>query len=1134
MNLLKYSLIVILIVITVVLCGCCVRQYCAVVDTFTATSSNAPYYDVHTPVYVRRNNMFCYYKANIIALPTKANPYYTVSYQEGDQNPNGSKVYTEAIPQSDTFVYTDNTLPNPLGQVVLTTTQIQSRLQKRILRNETTDLLNSTFVEHQAVAKPHPIFASRLPLNILFCYPRKLNDALNFEYPLKVSTADVEQAHQALISQIMGGIEKMTFLNVYSVYINNAPSPISDKSLDSDYTPKYTGPSYRNTSGCPNQLVATHPDACAVRYKLPTPLRLHMGLVGSDLNGSVLQMFYKKMLQMQTSINDAYGPNSVMNNYIEHFQDAMHSYSNFRQHVTIAELKTQFSPVLKSTSVATANMYRLMVDALIHLRSSTHTQLQYNTVPNTFDGVNNRMFLVPLTFIPNYTPSDATVKCAQYFCEHDSVLSIGAHNTDVTAEVSYAAKQNTTVCRLSFSQNTNTAKMLSQTLVSQSVIEKDAYFLSVWLHFFMVGILDVLLQKVSQMTANPTSHSHSHSHTHSGLASLAKQTITNSIVQLFSILTGIPITILETDPAFQQFQKNDTIRSTDAQQLTQKYLFAEPQPTAARSVRKIDWSIIKPISTSALQQSTFSQTIPWNNVVYGTAATLNYGASKTFDIQTGVFDRSIHTVGFKVTHAQPGGWKNAVQLYLNKRIISNSVVPSNYMQRVFVGTQTFGRSAYAHLNSDVVYSLFPQNVTTSTDRKYYNGQKYKASDGQCYRVTCPAAPSRLCCAKKTSVGSCPPAVIGAPIPCKEPVVTTFANQFGACHSDNFDRSVCDRAFTEMIENCRNGVLIIEPENESVGIAPFLEYITDATLSAVRLQLLNKMVKTLVLKMYEFGSTAFTVVPSSTSDPALNTLARISRALQSLFHYYIVVGVHSPFAVNTNGTKQNPTPYVSTIKKTMGKTPTVMYQSYKCVTLTFRRIYENSVPFLKTDSSLISVAQLRSYIKNKNFTFIREYTSPTSNDSYMDVIEHLCHPYMTETLRYFNYYPTDTTYKPATNMFGSKVGTTSATHTAAAQTAAAHTAADKKKYTQDAASNDTEHDQMQREADTGTNTQKEASCNYEIKITPMTGSSKQPTNDMGGASASGFNTGGTKGVGLGGASASGFNTGGTKGVGGSGL
>ena len=53
--------------------------------------------------------------------------------------------------------------------------------------------------------------------------------------------------------------------------------------------------------------------------------------------------------------------------------------------------------------------------------------------------------------------------------------------------------------------------------------------------------------------------------------------------------------------------------------------------------------------------------------------------------------------------------------------------------------------------------------------------------------------------------------------------------------------------------------------------------------------------------------------------------------------------------------------------------------------------------------------------------------------------------------------------------------------------------------------------MQREADTGTNTQKEASCNYEIKITPMSGSSKQPTNDMGGASASGFNTGGTKGV-----------------------
>lgn len=996
MNLLKYSIILIVIL----LCLWCIYQHYAR-DTFI---NSGPYYDVNTPVYIRRNSIFCYYEAIITVLPTPEKPYYTVSYQEGDENPNGSKTYEEDIPENDVFLESDD---------------IDVRSSKRMIRREKTDIQNIKFVDTLRIITPNAIFQySSLAFNVLFCYPRKLNDILNSEYPVSVSAANAQQAHQALISQIMGSIDKMTFLNVHSVYINNAPSPILDQHADFNYENTYNGLSYTNISGCPDQLIATHPNACAMRYKPPFPLPLQMSLVGSDLNGSILQMFSKKMLQLQTLIDTVYGQNEAMLQYNQHFQECLQIYEKCRKRIPITKLKTIFSSLLDATVFTHQNMNTLMVTAIIALRNETHgemhtvTQSGQNTY--NYDAMNNRLFLLPLTLIPNYT-SRAQTTVAQYFCEHDSVISVGPRNYDVTAEISYAAKQSTTVCRLSFVPDTGIYDMMSQTLASKSVIEKDRYFLSVWLFLFCVSTMDFVLQNVSQLSSVPKGTIERPNTTY-GLAGNAKLIMCRTLIELFSIITTIPVDVLAQDPLIQNWKRGKKEQVSYIQPITNKYLF-QKFPQTQHVVNKVEWQDMRSMPTSQRQgYNTSPVNVSWNNLVYGTSVTPNYGARNMFDISTSVYAGNTQTTTFHIKHKKTTGWSGALHLFLNKRIISHSVLADQYMKRIMKGTQTFGKTPYAHLNSDVVYGLFPENVSTSHNQKYYNGLKYKSQNDKCYRLSCPDIPSKICCSGKSDVKMCSTSYLGNPISCTEPPQIGFTESFGKCRSDDFDRSNCEHAFTEMIENCRNGILIIEPENEILGIQPFLKYITDTTYSGVRLQLLNKMVKTLVLKMYEFGSSVFSVVPTSAKDPSLNTLALISRALQSLFHYYIVIGTYSPYVVNHYGTKQNPLPFVSVAKDTIDNKPTIMYQSYKCVTLTLRRIYENSLPFLEMNNSLISVAQLKTYVKNKNYTHIKQWMTSNQKDVYMDVIGHLCHPYMAETLRYSQYHDTGTTYAPALELY----------------------------------------------------------------------------------------------------------------------
>ena len=144
------------VIIVIILCVCCVYHYYKrnICDTFATTTptsvATGPYYNVNTPVYVRRNSLFCYYKAIITILPTKDKPYYTVSYQEDEQNPNGSKTYVEIILKNDAFTANDNA---------------NVRLLKRILRREITDIDNIAFVNTQMALTPNAIFNNSLTKN---------------------------------------------------------------------------------------------------------------------------------------------------------------------------------------------------------------------------------------------------------------------------------------------------------------------------------------------------------------------------------------------------------------------------------------------------------------------------------------------------------------------------------------------------------------------------------------------------------------------------------------------------------------------------------------------------------------------------------------------------------------------------------------------------------------------------------------------------------------------------------------------------------------------------------------------------------------------------------------------------------
>ena len=176
-------------------------------------------------------------------------------------------------------------------------------------------------------------------------------------------------------------------------------------------------------------------------------------------------------------------------------------------------------------------------------------------------------------------------------------------------------------------------------------------------------------------------------------------------------------------------------------------------------------------------------------------------------------------------------------------------------------------------------------MNNSTDHIYRNTLKYKSAiNNKCYFIQCEQDQNDVlqpCCAGVDDVSNCSP-LVAKQVHCVEPSrEASVATTQGNCHGKYFDKTRCDYAFTQMIQNCRNGVLIIEAEDKTIGLEAFWNYISDENESGVRLLLLNKMVKTLVLQVCEFGSDMFCRIPYDGDKTRLQKMYTMHRALSFL-------------------------------------------------------------------------------------------------------------------------------------------------------------------------------------------------------------------------------------------------------------
>jgi hypothetical protein len=197
------------------------------------------------------------------------------------------------------------------------------------------------------------------------------------------------------------------------------------------------------------------------------------------------------------------------------------------------------------------------------------------------------------------------------------------------------------------------------------------------------------------------------------------------------------------------------------------------------------------------------------------------------------------------------------------------------------------------------------------------------------------------------------------------------------------------------------VLIIEAENKTRGLESFWNYISDENEFGVRLRLLNKMVKTLVLQVYEFGSDMFCRIPYD-DKVQQQRLYTMERALSFLYNYYMIVGLYAPTASGISG---NTDPeyirkYITQVKDTItSDKEEIVFQTYDCVNITFRRLKENSEPFYFYDP----------YQKMKSLSSIR-YTTNNDPQRQRDILVSSVHPAMMTTILGMDWYNSNYVYK----------------------------------------------------------------------------------------------------------------------------
>ena len=848
-------------------------------------------------------------------------------------------------------------------------------------------------------------------------------------------------------------------------------------------------PDNAHTSPQSTQL-KTYPSACSstmYRFRIPTRTEVHM--VGSDDGGSALLMCPQLAYQLTNDIRQATGQSPGSLSVFQTMASmCIFNHIPMRKYATVHALNTQLNPeyTYASKNVHTESGFvQLMTriqKQIEHLNQTLHAKhpgFTYPTSDNTVLYKQPQNYMVPIVVarVTNSTshysePTDATAGSPTTMCcESDKVISVGYGNDDVAAAIAVASYQNASLCRLMIGGDMQytESEMLGRCFGERTRLNlemRDRVVLRLLVFVFMGALTNTVMSTLGKSNT-PTQATGS-----TWAANTVMQLIQQTAVQKISLCSTVSPATVATHPLMKEWCDMKTLASdpkrvTLARQIIDALLPVNI-PTPERSPLQVTDTtpVHKAVASKTVLIPKFTGTVyttnvslPWVTGVFGVHAAVDPSLTSHFNVMAELVDREptraecrliLQRVGTPTAQASIN---KPFYVYLTKRLTVERVPADTYMQRFVVGYHASQELSTIHqlLPHPAVYAI-PDSAIQHSYSTYINGRIYKSGlNEQCYRVQCtPFTNSRgqritECCKGVSDISEC--GQYAQRIECPKGIaVNQLTANDALCHGTEYNTAQCHDTFHQLLSNARNATLIIDEE----AMPGSISYVTESGANGVRLNMLAKVVKSIILTTSAFHDIAVNMKQMSVQEMNDETSAPFKaivqwwKTLDFLYTCYEVVALVAPPVMSNGGElmsnvdnlqttaervlkfpcrKCPPPPKSSSSTSSACTTPTfshyttngIAFQAHKTLTMTFRRKLDNSSSWRASPAtSLLDLQRFHNVVQREQQQIdatLDSITKPHHSSARMGystnimrtLLSYSCPPAMTETIMGLKWY-----------------------------------------------------------------------------------------------------------------------------------
>lgn len=848
-------------------------------------------------------------------------------------------------------------------------------------------------------------------------------------------------------------------------------------------------PDNAHTSPQSTQL-KTYPSACSstmYRFRIPTRTEVHM--VGSDDGGSALLMCPQLAYQLTNDIRQATGQSPGSLSVFQTMASmCIFNHIPMRKYATVHALNTQLNPeyTYASKNVHTESGFvQLMTriqKQIEHLNQTLHAKhpgFTYPTSDNTVLYKQPQNYMVPIvaarvtnSFSHSSEPTDATAGSPTTMCcETDKVISVGYGNDDVAAAIAVASYQNASLCRLMIGGDMQytESEMLGRCFGERTQLNlemRDRVVLRLLVFVFMGALTNTVMNTLGKSNT-PTQATGS-----TWMVNTVMQLMQQTAVQYISLCSTVSPATVATHPLMKEWcgmktLASDPKRVTLARQIIDALLPVNT-PTPERSPLQVTDTtpVHKAVASKTVLIPKFTGTVyttnvslPWVTGVFGVHAAVDPSLTSHFNVMAELVDREptraecrliLQRVGTPTAQASIN---KPFYVYLTKRLTVERVPADTYMQRIILDYHTAHELTNIHqqLPHPAVYAI-PDSAIQNNYPTYINGRIYKSAlQEQCYRVECtPYTTSRgqlntECCKGVSDISECGP--YAKPIKCPKGIaVNQLTAKDALCHGTEYNTAQCHDTFHQLLSNARNATLIIDEE----AMPGFISYVTESGANGVRLNMLAKVVKSIILTTSAFHDIAVNMKQMSVQEMKDKTSASYKalvqwwKTLDFLYTCYEVVALVAPPVMSNGGElmsnvdnlqttaervlkfpcrKCPPPPKSSSSASSACTTPTfshyttngIAFQAHKTLTMTFRRKLDNSSSWRALPAtSLLDLQRIHNFVQREQQQIdatLDSITKPHHSSARMGystnimrtLLSYSCPPAMTETIMGLKWY-----------------------------------------------------------------------------------------------------------------------------------